>query len=188
MKTFGLTKENFQTLSGLTAFELSRNRDGINAMSDYIGSIFQFGMRVLSEDGVSAVAQTGSSRISVSPRVVVMALMGAVHPMVIYDIAEEILNVPALQAAANDFASKLEEITQGLTLAPEDDAWVPPETLLSFEFLKDFATKMFIYIRLFSAFIDRDRVRAQAAVGNLMQGLVHITTAAELAAAEQSED
>jgi hypothetical protein len=38
---------------------------------------------------------------------------------------------------------------------------------------------------LFSEFIDRDRVQFQADIGNIVQGLVHIATDAEIAAIEE---
>ena len=116
-----------------------------------------------------------------------MAFVGAAHPA--YTFTREEVNpiVVPLETAAVNFVSKVDDITRALAPESEDDR-VPLEALLTYEFAGDFNNHLTSYVTLFSEFIDRDLVRMQTTVTNIVENLQQVVAAEELAAAQPSEE
>ena len=168
---------NFQSIGPDACMNLCREPESVLLVHAYISKLANFTKQVRVAHDPSVQANTA---LAINARVIIMAFVAATHPTEIFTAANP--NADQLQIAATNLISKVDEITNALTSQSED---ISVEEFITYDFAKTFSELLNTYALLFSEFIDRDRVQFQADIGNIVQGLVHIATDAEIAAIEE---
>jgi hypothetical protein len=176
-QAYGLTMANFLSIGPDACMNLCREPESVLLVHAYISKLTNFTKQVRVAHDPSVQANTA---LAINARVIIMAFVAATHPTEIFTPANP--NADQLQIAATNLISKVDEITNALTSQSED---ISVEEFITYDFANTFSELLNTYALLFSEFIDRDRVQFQADIGNIVQGLVHIATDAEIAAIEE---
>ena len=168
-QTYGLTMANFQSMTPDECFNLCREDETILLVHAYISKLAKFTKQVrIAHNG--ALSMQANTSLSINARVILMAFVSATHPTHTLNNAD--FHFVEFQTAATNFVSKVDEITEALTR-------VAAEEFITYDVAKDFTNLLNTFALLFSQYIDRERVRAQAALGNIVQGLVNVVNDAE---------